>query len=119
MKIHQTSDRFDGRRRLIKANMPSPSNPQNLYIYAPISSYFLLILQTEISDLFSTDFSIGNIDIFPRDINMVEQVKIHIVVVRLTICFRDWEILIQVESDHVFETHLSAFIHSYQLTIYA
>lgn len=49
---------------------------------------------------------------------MVEQVDIHVVVIRLMIRFCNREVLIQVESHHVFETDLLVFVHSDQLTIH-
>lgn len=48
---------------------------------------------------------------------MVEQIEIHVVVVRFMVCFGDGEILVQVERDYIFETHLAIFVHPDKLAI--
>ena len=50
---------------------------------------------------------------------MVEQIEIHVVVVRFMVRFGNGEVLVQVEGDHVFETHLSVLVHPNQLAVHA
>jgi hypothetical protein len=48
---------------------------------------------------------------------MVEQVEIHVVIVRLMVSFGDGEVLVQVEGDHILETHLSVLVHPDKLAV--
>ena len=48
---------------------------------------------------------------------MVEQMQIHVVVVRLGIIALNRVILIQIEGNYVFKTELSVFMHLHQLAI--
>jgi len=48
---------------------------------------------------------------------MIEEVEVHVVVVRLVIRFGDRKIFIQVKSHDVFEAQLAVFVHFDQLPI--
>lgn len=118
MEIYKPCCTFDWRRRLIKPNMPSPSNTQNLQINATILPNFLLIIFTKLSNFIPWNFSIRNIDIFWWNVNMIKQILSHIVIITFPIipCYRI--VLVKIECYHIFERKLPLFIHSDQLFVY-
>ena len=48
---------------------------------------------------------------------MLEEIVMHVVVVRLRITRFDWVVFIKIEGDYILEADLSIFIHSNQLAI--
>ena len=90
---------------------------QYLNVNAPVWSDFFFIFQAKVGDISSWNFTIWYVNVFFRDIDVIKQIKLHIVIVRLWISFGDREILIQVESHNILKTQSLFFVHSYQLFI--
>ncbi len=89
MKIHQTSNAIDRRRRFIEAYVTSPADPQDLNINTSILFDLFLIISTKLYYIFSFDFSIRNIDVFLGDVNVIEEMMVHVVVVGLRVIIFD------------------------------
>lgn len=98
--------------------MASPSDAQHLQIYSSVAFYFFLISFTELSDLFLGEFAIWDVNVFFGNIDVVEQVLSHEVVVALNIILGDRVVLVQVKGHHILEGYLSLLAHSHQLLIY-
>lgn len=117
VQINQPGDTVYRRRRFIKPNVPSSSNAQNLQVDSSIGLDFLFIVGTELDDSRSFDLAVRNIDVFLGDVNMIEEVVVHVVIVGFWVVFLDGVVFIQVEGNYVLETHLSIAIHADELTI--
>ena len=117
MKIDQPCDTLDGGRRLVEANMSRPPNAKQLDVDSSEGIDFFLVLETELGHIFSGNFSIWNIDVFPGDINMVEKVEVHVVVVGFRVIIGNWEILVQIEGHHILEAQTFFLVHPDQLLI--
>lgn len=103
VKIDQSSDAINWRWRLVESNMTSPTDTEYLDVDATIRLYLFFIIRTELDDIFPLDLSIGDVNIFPRDVNVVKKVVIHVMVVGLRVVLPDGVILIQIEGDYVSE----------------
>lgn len=117
VEVDQTSDTVDGRGRFVESNVTSAANAQNLNIYPSIGLDLVLIVRTKLNHILSPDLAIGNVDIFPGNVDVVEEVVIHVVIVRLGVVVLDGIVLVQVESDHPLKTQLSVFVQTHQLPV--
>jgi hypothetical protein len=61
--------------------MSRTSNTQQLNIDASIGIDLLFVLLAELGDLPSLELSIGNVDVFSGNVDVVEKVEVHVVVV--------------------------------------
>lgn len=77
-----------------------------------------LIVSTKLDHIFSFNFSIRNIDVVFRDVDVVEKVMVHVVIVALRVIVPNWIVFVQVERDHVLEAQLTLFMHSHQFTVH-
>lgn len=103
MQINESCNAVDRWGRFIESNVTSAANPKNLQINTSVLFYFIFVLLAKCSYFISLYFSVGNVDIFSWDVDVVKEVEIHVMVVRLGVVLFDWVILIQIESYHVFE----------------
>lgn len=97
--------------------MSCPSNPQNLYIDSAIGLDLLLVAITEFGDILSGYFSIGDVDILWRDVDVPEEIMVHIVVVGVGVGSLDGVVLVQVESDHVLEAELATLVEADEFSV--
>lgn len=92
--------------------MSCPSNSQNLYINPSISLDLLLISITKFGDILSWYFSIGNVDILGGDVDVFEQIVVHVLVVGVGVGRLDGVVFVQVESNHILEAELPALMET-------
>ena len=97
--------------------MPSPSNAQYLQIDATIIFYFFLIILTKFGHFFPRKFPIRNVDILSRDVDVVEQIFSHVVVIAFFIILGDRIVLIKIESNNILEWQLTIFVKLDELLI--
>ena len=81
MQVDKSGTTVDGRGRLVKADVTSSPDTQNLDVNSTIGFNFLLIVFTKFSNLSSFDFTIWNVDVFLGNVNVVEKVVPHIEIV--------------------------------------
>lgn len=117
MQVYQPSNTFNRRRWLIESDMASSTYSQNLKVYSSIFLNLLFIFITELCNIFSWDLTVRNINVLFWDVNMVEQIVMHIEVIALDVVFSNGKILIEVESHYIFEWNLFIFIHPYQFLV--
>lgn len=117
MEVYQSGDAVDRRGRLIEADMSSPSDSEDLQVDASIELNLLLVVLAELYDRFPRDLAVGDVDVLSRDIDVVEQVQIHVVVVGLGVVALDRIVLVQIEGHYVLETELASLVHLHQLAV--
>lgn len=117
MEINQSRNAVNRRRWLIEADMSCTSNTKNLYIDSSIWLDLAFIICAKLHNCLSWDFAIGDIDILLRNVDMVEKMVVHVVVVGLSIIVLDWVVLVEIEGHHIFEAQLSWTIKTNQLLI--
>lgn len=103
IKSDQSGLALDGTSRLVEADMSSSANTENLEVETSESGNLLFIVLAELVDLRLLQSTVRNIDIFLWNINMVEEMVFHVLIIALESCFGDWVVLIEVEGDHVLE----------------
>lgn len=103
IKSDQSGLALDGTSRLVEADMSSSANTENLEVETSESGNLLFVVLAELVDLRLLQSTVRNIDIFLWNINMVEEMVFHVLIIALESCFGDWVVLIEVEGDHVFE----------------
>jgi hypothetical protein len=96
----------------------SSPDSQYLDIYPSVRLHFLLVIPAVLYHVFSLDLAIRNIDILFRDINVVEEVMVHIIVVGLCVVVLDGIVLVQIESYHILEAELAILMHEDELFIH-
>ena len=89
--------------RLIESNVASSSNTKNLNVYSTKWFNLFFVIFTKFCNLWSLDFSIRNVYILFRNVNMMEKIVPHIKIVRLRVIMLNWVILIEVKSNNIFE----------------
>src|SRR6056297_854232 len=92
-------------------------NSQNLNIYATGFFNFLFILLTVSLDILFGNCTVRNVDLFFRDINMVNKVLLHEPYIALKGIRLHREILVQIESDHILKAEILFFVKADQLII--
>ena len=117
VEVDQASDTVNGRGRLVESNVTSAANAQNLNIDSSIRFDLVLIVRTKLDHTLSADLPIGNVDVFAGNVDVVEEVVIHVVIVRLGVVVPDGIVLVQVESDHLLKTQLAVFVQTHQLPV--
>ena len=85
MEINESGATVDGRWWLVEANMASPSDTENLNVDASVRLDFLFIILAEFGDFGSFDFSVGNIDVFFGNVNVLEEIVPHVKIVRFRV----------------------------------
>lgn len=118
MQVDQSCGTFDRRWWLIEPNVASPPNTQHLQIYSPVAFYLLLVSLTELPNFFFGKLTIGDVYVFFGDVDVVEQVIPHKVIVTLDVVLGDRVVLVQVKGHHILEGYLSLLTHLYQLLIH-
>lgn len=103
IKSDQSGLALDGTSRLVEADMSSSANTENLEVETSESGNLLFVVLAELVDLRLLQSTVRNIDIFLWNINMVEEMVFHVLIIALESCFGDWVVLIEVEGDHVLE----------------
>ena len=103
MKVDEPSGAFDGRWGLVEADMPSPTDAEYLQVDSPITLYLFLVILAVGGDLIPVDFSVRDICVLERDVDVVEEVVFHVVIVALWVFTGNRVVLIEVEGDHVLE----------------
>ena len=63
--------------------MSSPTDPEYLQVDSSVTFDFVLVVLAIGRDFIPVDFSIGNIRVFKRDVNVVKEIVFHIVIVAL------------------------------------
>lgn len=71
---------------------------------------FLFIIPTELGDLASLNLSVRDVDVFSGDVDVIEEVVVHVIVVGLGVGPFDGVVLIEVERYDVFKTDFSILI---------
>ena len=117
VQVDQSSDAVDRRGRLVEPDVTGAADAQYLNIYSSIRFYLFLVIRTKLDDIFPADLSAGNVDIFSGDVDVIEEMVIHIVVIWLWIVVLDGKVLIQVEGYHIFEAQFSVFVQADQLPV--
>ena len=97
--------------------MSRSANTQKLDINSPVRINFFLVIQTKFSDVFSANLSVRDVDVLSGDVDVVEKIEIHVVVVRFRVALQYREVLIQVEGYHVLKTESLFLVHSDQLFV--
>ena len=100
---NQTCLAVSARTRFIKADMPGATDAEDLYIDTTDRIDFGFILATPIGDLFNRDGAVGDVDVFFRNVDMIEQVLSHKTNVTLQAIRLHREVFVQVEGDHIRE----------------
>lgn len=117
MQINESCTTVDWWRWLIESNVSSSSNTKNLDINSTIGFYLLFVVLTKLSNLWSFNFSVWNVDVFFGNVNMMEKIVPHVKVVGLRIIVFNWVIFIKIESDNILEWKTFLLVKSYQLSI--
>ena len=88
-----------------------------MYIDSSIAFYFIFVIGTEFGHFVSGDLSVWNVNVFFGNVDVVEEVRLHVIVVGFDVVVLDWIVLIQVKCHYVFERKLFFFMHSDQLFV--
>jgi hypothetical protein len=72
----------------------SPADTQDLNINTSIFFDLLFIVSAKLDYIFSFDLSVGDIDAFLGDVNVIEEMVVHVVVVGLWVIIFDGVVFI-------------------------
>lgn len=81
MQVDEPGDGFLRGWGLVESNMSCSADAQDLQINPSIAINFLLIVLTVLCYFFSGHLTIWNVDIFLRDVDVIEKVVAHVVIV--------------------------------------
>ena len=116
---NQTGARIETRTRLIEADVSRAPDAQKLQIETTRCLYFGFVFLAKFTDFFFFNCSIGNVDVFGENINVVKKVFLHEADVTLEGVGLHRKILVEVESDDVFETQTVFVVHPHEFAINA
>lgn len=117
MKIDKSCRTFNWGGRLIKPDVASSTDSQNLNIDATIAFNFFLIFLAILGYLLSWQFSIRNIYILWQNVDMIKQILSHVKVIALSVCLQNRIILIKIKCDHILKGNFFFIIKSYELFV--
>jgi hypothetical protein len=119
MKVDQSSNAVSWGGRLIESDMACSANSKDLDIDSTIFPYLFFIICTKFNHFLSFDLSIGDVDVFSWDVDVIKKMIIHVVVIRFSVSFLDGIVLIQIKGDNVFKAELSIFVKFDKFLVYA
>ena len=97
--------------------MTSPTNSQYLNIDPSISLDLFLIIRTKLYHILSFYLSIWNVNVFFGYVDMIEEMVVHVVVVRLRVIIFDRIVFIKVECHHIFKTEIAVFVQTNEFSV--
>lgn len=97
--------------------MASPTNTQDLNIDTSIGLDLLLVGITKLSDILSCYFSIRDVDVLWGDVNVLEEIVVHVVVVGVGVGGLDGVVFVQVESHHILKTELPTLMETDEFSV--
>lgn len=117
VEIDQSRYRIGRRGGLVEPNVSSSTDTQNLYVYSSIRFDLFLIVGTKLGDVLSFYFSIWNIDICRGNVDVFEQILVHVVMIRVGVAWFYGIVFVQVERHHILKTQLSVLVKSDKFSI--